>query len=87
MRLHNRRSQAALLIALALSAWQSEAACTFDPLPNAGTTDLRIDCIADAASTATSAQDVTTVPLPTAVWLLGSGLIGLAGVARRRGSS
>lgn len=29
-------------------------------------------------------QDVTPVPLPTAVWLLASGLIGLAGVARRR---
>jgi hypothetical protein len=29
-------------------------------------------------------QDITPVPLPTAVWLLGSGLIGLAGVARRR---
>jgi hypothetical protein len=31
-------------------------------------------------------QDITPVPLPTAVWLLGSGLIGLAGVARRRGT-
>lgn len=29
-------------------------------------------------------QDITPVPLPTAVWLLGSGLIALAGVARRR---
>lgn len=29
-------------------------------------------------------QDVTPVPLPTAVWLFASGLIGLAGVARRR---
>jgi hypothetical protein len=29
-------------------------------------------------------QDITPVPLPTAVWLLGSGLIGLAGVSRRR---
>ena len=25
-----------------------------------------------------------TVPLPAAVWLLGSGLLGLAGVARRK---
>ena len=32
-------------------------------------------------------QDITPVPLPTAVWLLGSGLIGLAGVARRRGNT
>lgn len=30
-------------------------------------------------------RDITPVPLPTAVWLLASGLIGLAGVARRHG--
>ena len=29
-------------------------------------------------------RDITPVPLPTAAWLLASGLIGLAGVARRR---
>jgi hypothetical protein len=28
--------------------------------------------------------DVTAVPVPAAVWLFGSGLLGLAGVARRR---
>lgn len=28
--------------------------------------------------------DVTAVPLPAAVWLFGSGLLGLAGLARRR---
>jgi len=28
--------------------------------------------------------DVTTVPLPGAVWLFGSGLLGLVGVARRK---
>ena len=28
--------------------------------------------------------DVTPVPVPAAVWLMGSGLLGLAGVARRR---
>ena len=27
---------------------------------------------------------VTTVPVPAAVWLFGSGLLGLVGVARRR---
>jgi hypothetical protein len=31
-------------------------------------------------------QDITPVPLPPALWLMGSGLIGLAGVARRRAS-
>ncbi|HKE94531.1 MAG TPA: DUF4114 domain-containing protein [Povalibacter sp.] len=30
-------------------------------------------------------QDIRPVPLPTALWLLASGLIGLTGVARRRG--
>ncbi len=29
---------------------------------------------------------ITTVPVPAAVWLFGSGLLGLAGVARRRGT-
>lgn len=29
-------------------------------------------------------DDLTTVPLPPAAWLLGSGLLGLIGVARRR---
>lgn len=31
----------------------------------------------------TLAVDVTVVPIPAAVWLFGSGLIGLAGIARR----
>lgn len=35
----------------------------------------------------TSAFLLTTVPVPAAAWLLGSGLIGLAGVARTRGKS
>jgi hypothetical protein len=28
-------------------------------------------------------MDVQVVPVPAAVWLFGSGLIGLAGIARR----
>ncbi len=35
-------------------------------------------------STSFSAQAVSEVPLPAAVWLFGTGLLGLAGVARRR---
>lgn len=31
-----------------------------------------------------SQADVSAVPVPAAVWLFGSGLVGLAGVARRR---
>ena len=79
-------SRAALFCAGALSAAASQATCTFDPLPNATEPDLHIECADDPVSSATSAQAITSVPLPTAVWLLGSGLIGLAGVARRRHS-
>ena len=32
-------------------------------------------------------EPIVTVPVPTAVWLFGSGLLGLVGVARRRKSS
>jgi len=38
-----------------------------------------------SAQTATSySMDVTVVPVPAAVWLFGSGLIGLVGLARRK---
>ena len=78
--------KATALAFMALSAAASQATCTFDPLPNATEPDLHIECADDPVSSATSAQAITSVPLPTAVWLLGSGLIGLAGVARRRHS-
>ena len=31
--------------------------------------------------------EVTTVPVPAAVWLFGSGLIGLVGLARRKANA
>jgi hypothetical protein len=36
------------------------------------------------SSTGLTYTAISTVPLPAAVWLLGSGLLGLAGVARRK---
>jgi hypothetical protein len=30
---------------------------------------------------------ITSVPLPAAVWLFGSGLLGLVGIARRKNST
>ena len=42
-------------------------------------------CVKGSCNGATGAIGVTTVvPVPAAVWLFGSGLIGLAGVARRK---
>jgi hypothetical protein len=38
-----------------------------------------------ASKVRTAGVAVTTVPLPAAVWLFASGLLGLAGMARRRG--
>jgi len=38
----------------------------------------------DGANVLTVDVQVSTVPVPAAVWLFGTGLIGLAGIARRR---
>jgi hypothetical protein len=35
--------------------------------------------------TGATVNSTSAVPVPAALWLFGSGLIGLAGVARRRG--
>jgi len=37
-----------------------------------------------ASTTAATAEIPSAVPVPAAVWLFGSGLVGLAGIARRR---
>jgi len=34
--------------------------------------------------TGTVAQDITPTPIPAAAWLLGSGVLGLAGIRRRK---
>lgn len=46
--------------------------------------DLRATGDRDYQDFVAIVQDITPVPLPTALWLFASGLIGLAGVARRK---
>jgi len=41
-------------------------------------------CVSEYYAWAVQSGDVSAVPVPAAVWLFGSGLIGLAGVARRK---
>jgi len=41
----------------------------------------------DASGNLSIAGNGAAVPLPAAVWLLGSGLLGLFGVARRRAAA
>jgi hypothetical protein len=45
-----------------------------------------VDLSSAGVLTVTNAGGGSTVPLPAAVWLLGSGLLGLFGVSRRRAS-
>jgi len=45
---------------------------------------LNFDLSAGDTATLITAFDVQPVPLPAALWLFGSGLLGLAGLARRR---
>ena len=50
----------------------------------AGTWSLTWNGAAGSATSATLTWTPTSVPVPAALWLLGSGLLGVAGVGRRR---
>ncbi len=46
----------------------------------------RIGGVANANSVIAKLGQITVVPVPAALWLFGSGLLGLAGIARRKAS-
>ncbi len=66
---------------LLLSGTGTVSAAGFDDTP--GTWELSAQT-ADQNTFSWSASSATVVPVPSAVWLFGSGLIGMAGIARRR---
>ena len=45
---------------------------------------LLSDALGDALPVTTVGNSITVVPVPAAVWLFGSGLLGLVGIARRK---
>lgn len=49
-----------------------------------GLTGGRLEGIGSTANLAAKLGPITVVPVPAAVWLFGSGLIGLVGIARRK---
>ena len=52
---------------------------------DAGFLDVGLrNTLADTYSIAYDNFTITAVPVPAAVWLFGSGLIGLVGIARRK---
>jgi len=66
---------------LLLSGTGTVSAAGFDDTP--GSWELSAQT-ADQKTFSWSASSATVVPVPAAVWLFGSGLIGMAGIARRR---
>lgn len=66
---------------------QSVALTAFTTLSNTGKLEVTLeadDGIFYFNEARLQAHDVSTVPVPAAIWLFGSGLLGLAGVARAR---
>jgi hypothetical protein len=68
-----------------LAVFQDELGMTplFTPTGTMLTIDLNPDGTA-LALTATSEMNITSAPIPAAAWLLGSGLMGLVGLRRRK---
>ncbi len=75
------------------TASESDGIFSFSGYLAAGSYNLTIDALAaiDGSQLATSGfnydlqlTEVSAIPLPAAVWLFGSGLIGLIGLARRK---
>jgi hypothetical protein len=61
---------------------------TFNPVyyPGIYVTSFKVTAKGSGTAFRISSLNVTEVPVPAAAWLMGSGLLGLAGVARRRRS-
>ena len=62
-------------------------ACDLYGVTGTTTGDVALSLLGTASLSAngvTFAPESTPVPLPAAIWLLGSGLLGLAGVGRRK---